>query len=244
MGLFASWFRKRYGLILSLISIAAFVFFIGLLVSTYDINATFVPLGIAAISAVFAAYSAFANLLQAVETQKQREILERPYVIAHFDTGSSSAIYFVIKNYGSTPAKNVSVNIDPSPIDRSDRPLSEVSLIANTISFLPQQKMHRRLVDVGHRFLAADKNKKFNITVSYESLTNETFTEKFDEDLSYLVEATVPPRTIEESIAELKKELHDIKTLINRVISSDSLLVESPDQQRERTERLLEDGEI
>jgi hypothetical protein len=169
-------------------------------------------LAIAAVSAVFAAISAFGSLLQAVEVQRQRRLQERPYVAAYFDGDSNGFVSLVFENVGNSPATNVRLSFDPDPVDFRGRPLSQVSLFAYPVTFLPQGKRFRQLIDAGSRFLAEGTPTAFSITTRYESSDGQQFQETRHHDIAYMRQAINPPKTTEDwlkVVAENLKRLAD-----------------------------------
>src|SRR5690606_1179927 len=112
-----------------------------------------IAIGIAALSALFAAFGAFATLMQAAEMQHQRENEERPYIVAHFEPTSSGMVYFTIQNIGKSPALDVTVTIEPSPVTHSGKTLSELSLLKNPIRFLMQGTALRHALGPGYFLL-------------------------------------------------------------------------------------------
>src|SRR5688500_2956931 len=108
---------RRAVLIITILIIGTGVLLVWFLSSGFSPSTVQISIGIAAISAFLAAISSISNLLQAVETERQRRNQERPYINAYFDAASSSAIYFVVQNSGNAPATNVKLSIDPIPVD-------------------------------------------------------------------------------------------------------------------------------
>lgn len=232
------WFSKR-----SVVLITVLLFGIAILLFWF-LTAGFSPdnermiIGIAAITAFLAAISAIATLLQAVEVQKQRENLERPYITAYFDGTSSGAVYFVIENSGNSPAIDVSIEFDPPPVDFAGRPLSEVSLFSNPISFLPANKVIRQIIDAGFKFLEEGKPTKFKVMIKYSSIFGDSFDDLIEHDLEYLKQATVPGKTVEDYLKKISEELDTLTQLIKNAQSSSSFLIESPAEHSSRMQKL------
>jgi len=200
-----------------------------------------VSIGMAAISAFLAAISSVANLLQAVETERQRRNQERPYINAYFDASSNSMIYFVVQNSGNAPAINVKLSIEPVPTDYAGRKLNEVSFFSQPISFLPAGKIVRQMVGIGHQFLANDNPVNFDIRVEYSSTYGEFFREKLVQNLEYLRQTTVPGKSTEEHLAEIAKVLNDIKSIMTKVENFGALQIETPEQNNQRIEHMIDD---
>lgn len=167
-------------------------------------------LAIAAAATIFAAVGALANLVQAAVAEWQRRRAERPNVVAYFDGDSGGFIHLAFENMGNSPACNVRFHFDPDPINFQGQPLSKVSVFAYPISFLPQGKRYRQLIEAGHRFLAEGKPTKFSITTSYESPEGEQFKDTRDHDLAYLKQANTPLKTTEDHLKEIKDTLDEL----------------------------------
>jgi hypothetical protein len=198
------------------------------IVTDFSILDARAPLAIATITTFFAAMSAFANLLQAVETQKQREASERPYVVSYFDGTGSGAICFMIENRGNSPAKDLIIEFSPSPIDHTGNPLDQISLFTNPISFLPPGQIIRQIIDAGYRFFDQGKPTRFKVTMRYSSIANKPFKESITHDLEYLKQTTHPLKSLGERLKDISDELKDLNKTFDRVRGMNSLLVQSP----------------
>jgi hypothetical protein len=230
---------RRGILIIRILIIGIGVLLVWFLASGFSPSAIQVTIGIAAISAFLAAISSFANLLQAVETERQRRNQERPYINAYFDASSNSVIYFVVQNSGNAPATNVKLSIEPAPIDYAGRKLNEVSFFSQPISFLPAGKIVRQLVGVGHQFLAKDKPVNFEVEVEYSSTHGEFFKEKLVQNLDYLRQTTGPGKSTEDNLAEIVKELSEIKTVLKGVERFGAIQIETPQEHNQRVEQMI-----
>jgi RNase H-fold protein (predicted Holliday junction resolvase) len=85
--------------------------------------------------------------------------------------------------------------------------LGEVSLFSNPISFIAPGQSYRQLVNNGFTILAEGKPTKFDYTISYSSASHQKFTERIETDLSYLKQATVPGKSIDDHLSSIEKEL-------------------------------------
>ncbi len=236
------WMRSRGVLFLSVFLLFMGALLVGFIVlkwfSQYQSFAS-LPLWLAVASTFFAAISSVASWIQAVEIQRQRESVERPYVIAYFDGSSRGTLYFVIENRGNASALDVKVTFDdPAPVDFAGRSLNTISLFQKPISFLPPGKMYRQVVDVGHRLLADDRPTEYKAEVSYTSEFGRPFIEMFEYNLAYLKQATVPPKTTEENLEDIAARLKEIKDILNGARGINSFLVETPEQMEERIARI------
>ena len=221
------WLSRRSALLITALAFAVAILLVWFLVAGFTPGAQAVNIGIAAIATLLAAISSIASLLQAVETQKQRENLERPYVLADFDSESSGVVTFVIQNLGNSPAKNVSIEIEPPPVDFRGRQLNEISLLAKPIGFLPPGRTLRQVIDASFRFLEAGKPRKFKITTKYASAFGETFKEVVDHDLEYLVDSTLPKKSADDYLKNISEEIKSIRLLLSRVMSGNALTIET-----------------
>lgn len=206
--------KKIFIYVLSLFLFGVGVILIWFLVVGFSSSEIWIPIGIAAISAFFAMVSSIANLIQADEIKKQRESLDRPYILAYFDPVSSGGIYFTLENFGNSPACDVTVQFNPPPIDFANRPLNEISLFKNPISFIPPGKKIQQIIGMGHTVLAEGKQTVFNISLSYTSVHNQTFKEELDSDISYLKDATVPIKSVEDHLIKISTTLEDLVNFI------------------------------
>lgn len=200
----AHWLIRRFRLILALVlfSSGAIVIWV---IDTDVSQGTSITIKIAAMTALFAALGSFATLIQAVETQKQRESHERPYVIVYFDLTSTGEIYFFIQNIGNSPALNATVIFDdPTPLGIFRSPLG---IKDNPISFLAPSQSIRQLVGYGQSVLQEGNPTKFQITIQYLSANREIYKEKIIHDLSYLWQINFPQRSVEESLDAIAKNL-------------------------------------
>lgn len=232
------WVSRRSGLFVIVLFFAVVTLSFWFLFAGFSPNAERTIIGIAAITAFLSAISAIATLLQAVEVQKQRERVERPYIIAYFDGASNGAIYFMIENSGNSPASDVSFTFVPPPVDFSGRLLNEVSLFSNPISFLPTGQVIRQIIDAGHNFLENGRPTKFRVTVKYFSIFGDRFTETIDHDLEYLREVTLPRKTTEDHLEVIGKEISELTSLIKKAQGLNSFLVETPDEYSSRMKPL------
>lgn len=237
---FLSWLGQRSVIVISILIIGVGILLIWL-ISTGSSSKENIAIGVASISAFLAAISAIANLLSAVEAQRQRENNERPYVQGFFDTGNSGVIYFTIQNFGNSPAFNVTIKFGVAPIDFANRPLGEVSLFSKPISFIAPGQSYRQLVNNGFTLLAEGKPTKFDYIISYYSANHQKFTEKIETDLSYLKQATVPGKSIEEHLSSIHGDLDSLVKDFRSIKGFDSLRVESPDEESLRIQQLVID---
>jgi hypothetical protein len=221
---------KRGIFVIAVLLLGVSVLFTLFLVTGFSESQTTITIGIAAVSAVFAAISSIAGLMQATEAQRQRENQERPYITAFFEGTNRGGLYLEIQNAGNSPAIDVTFKFEPEPIDFAGRKLSEVSLFQKPISFMPQGKTYRQLIDVGHKFLAEGKPTKYRIKIIYSSVSGQMFDESTDYDLDYLKQSTLPGKTTEENLEDISNQLKDITGIFKSVRGMNSFHIETPDE--------------
>jgi hypothetical protein len=205
---------KRGIFIIAVLLLGVSVLFTWVLVTGFSQSQATIAIGIAAVSAVFAAISSIAGLMQATEVQRQRENQERPYVTAYFEGTNRGGLYLEIQNAGNSPAVDVTFKFEPQPIDFAGRKLGEVSLFKKPISFMPQGKVYRQIIDTSNKFLADGKPTKYQIRIIYNSVSGQLFDESTDYDLDYLKQSTVPGKTTEENLEDIAKQLKDLTEAI------------------------------
>ncbi len=229
---------KRGTFVIAVLLLAVSVLFTWFLVTGFSESQTTIAIGIAAVSAVFAAISSIAGLMQATEAQRQRENLERPYVTSYFEGTNRGGLYLEIQNAGNSPAVNVSFKFIPEPIDFAGRKLSEVSLFKKPISFMPQGKAYRQIIDVGHKFLADGRPTIYQIKIVYNSVSGQMFDESIDFDLEYLKQSTLPGKTTEENLEDITKQLKDLTEIFRSTRGMNSFLVQTPAEYETRLQAI------
>lgn len=232
---------KRGVSIVAILLLSVSVLFTWFLVTGFSQSQIVITIGIAAVSALFAAISSIAGLMQATESQRQRENQERPYITAFFEGTNRGGLYLEIQNAGNSPAVDVTLKFEPEPIDFAGRKLSKVSLFQKPISFIPQGKMYRQIIDVGHKFLAEGKPTKYRITIIYSSVSGQLFEKTTDYDLDYLKQSTLPGKTTEENLEDISKQLKDVTDILRSVRGMNSLLVETPEEYHARIQSMQDE---
>ncbi len=207
--LFVQWLVRRSTILFTALLFGGAIFLIWVLIAgvSFDEKTTTI---IATISIFFAAVSAFASLLQAVEAQRQREDQERPYVVVYFEASNNGAFYFVIENVGNSPAYDLRMKFTPSPVDFADRPLNEISLFSNPITFLPAGKSVRQIVGSTFRFFENNKPTEFSVDIAYKSVYGGVFSENIVHNLEYLRQTTLPGKLANDYLKEISEHMKDI----------------------------------
>ncbi|KAF0107754.1 MAG: hypothetical protein FD146_1385 [Anaerolineaceae bacterium] len=232
---------KRGISVIAVLLLAVSVLFTWFLVTGFSESQATITIGIAAVSAVFAAISSIAGLMQATEAQRQRENQERPYIAAYFDGTNRGGLYLEIQNAGNSPAVDVAFKFEPDPIDFAGRKLSEVSLFKKPISFMPQGKAYRQIIDAGYRFLADGKPTKYQIRIIYSSVSGQMFDENTNFDLEYLKQSTLPGKTTEENLEDISKQLKDLTEIFRSTRGMNSFLVETPSEYETRLQSIRDE---
>lgn len=232
---------KRFRNILIAIVVLLMAGFLVWVISTdASSNLTTVAIGVAALSALFSAVSAVAAWVQADEARKQRELQERPYISGSFKGSYGGFLYFDLQNSGNSPAVNVKVRFDPSPVDARGRSLNEVSLFNKPISFFPHGQSYRQLIDAGHRFLSEGNPTEFRVDLTYETVFGEIIKDKIEYDLAYLKDAHIPGRTIEESLDQIAKQMKSLDDLFKKVEKGGSLIIQTRAKYDAKMKEILE----
>lgn len=204
--LFIQWVARRSAILFTALLFGIAIFLIWALMSGVSFNEKTTTI-IATISIFFAAVSAFASLLQAVVAQKQKEDQERPYIVAYFEAANNGAFYFVIENVGNSPAYDLKMKFTPSPVDYADRPLNEISLFSNPITFLPAGKSLRQIVGVTFRFFEKNNPANFSVGITYKSVYGDLFSESIVHDLEYLRQLTLPGKLTNDYLKEISEHM-------------------------------------
>lgn len=229
---------KRGIFVIAILLLSISVLFTWFLAAGFSQSQTTVAIGIAAISALFAAISSIAGLMQATEVQRQRENQERPYITAFFEATNRGGLYLEIQNAGNSPAVDVTFKFEPEPVNHAGKKLSEISLFQKPISFMPQQKTYRQIIDSSFKFLAEGKPTKYRIRIVYSSVSGHLFDEVTDFDLDYLKQSTLPGKTTEENLEDISKHLKEVTDILKSARGMNSFLVETPDQYHVRLQAM------
>jgi hypothetical protein len=232
------WFSRRSGFFITALLCATVAILFWFLSSNLSSDNDRYIIGLAAFSAFLSTISAISSLFQAVETQRQRENLERPYITAYFDSSNNGAFYFVIENNGNMPALDVSFKFDPIPVDYKNRPFNQLSLFSCPITFLPNGKVIRQIVGSCFTFLADGNPLKYEITIKYYSAFGGTYEETIHHDLDYLKQVTLPRKTSDDYLKDISDELKDLIRCIAKAQGSDAFLVESPAEYSNRMKKI------
>ena len=219
MKLLVQWLARRSTILLTALLFGGAIFLIWVLVAGVSFNDKTTTI-IATVSIFFAAVSAFANLLQAVEVQRQRESQERPYIIVYFEANNNGAFYCVVENVGNSPAMDLKIQFDPPPLDYANRSLNDISLFANPITFLPAEKSIRQAIGGTFYFFQNNKLISFSVSIEYKSIYGEMFLEKIEHDLEYLRQTTLPGKLTNDYLNDITDQMKDVVRSLDKLSAS------------------------
>lgn len=219
----------RLPIVVTAIALALVVLLVWFLVLGVSRESNLAAVAISVVATFFASISALANLILAAEARSQRQKEERPQILAYFEGRGTGTINFAFENIGNAPAKDLTFDFDPAPIDHAGRKLDSISLFANPITFFPPDQKIRQIVDSGPRFFENGNPTEFEVTARYYSVSGKPFSDTVIHDLEYLKQATLPEKTIEENLLEISREIKAIKRVLESVRGTNSIVVERRD---------------
>jgi hypothetical protein len=125
-----------------------------------------------------------ANKEMVRESQLNREIDQKPDVIAFFEEGhTTSVLNFVVKNIGRGIAEDVKLKMVSSNNSLGD--FSEANFLSNPIRTLAPQQKIEAMVGVFHQLIGDDGEfPKMEIEISYRSKYGRTYTDYYYLDTS------------------------------------------------------------
>lgn len=163
------------------------------------------------LSTFYAAVSGVSAWQAVREANADRREQRRPVVRPDCPISSSSEVFFRLTNTGGSPAENISVEFDPSPLDFNKRPLAENSLFQSAIPLLTVGQEIRHFFQMGFNFSKPEVPAVFSVRVAYRWRGIE-YAETTRIDLSIYHDMTLPRPTMQESLAAISKSLDDIKS--------------------------------
>jgi hypothetical protein len=237
------WISRRTNLAITLILLGIAISLIWFLTAGFTPNETRITIGIAVVTTFLAAVSAIANLVIAVETQRQREDSQRPFVQGYFDAENNGLLLFYIQNFGTSPAVDITVKFGVAPVDHANRPLGELSLFTKPIGFIAPGQKFRQIVDIGYRLLADGKPTNFDYTITYASLNGQKYSEKIETDLAFLKQANVPGLTIEDHLGKIQEDLQKLAKVFTDADGWGSIIIESRQERASRLDHMAIDAD-
>lgn len=146
-----------------------------------------------------------------LERMKTESYLERrPYLIADFESPKSN-LSFYIKNIGKTPAKNVTIKINPD-FNLLNSDTINNSLFNDKIEFYPPNKKTETFITTTSKFFENNPD-KFTVELNYMDSFDKEFNEKIILDLNHHKKQTY---IIEKELKDLIKSLENIKIAIEK----------------------------
>lgn len=154
------------------------------------------------------------------EAQRLREDQIRPFVVIDLDSPHKPFFDLVVKNIGTTMARDVTFEFDPAPgttIEGAE--LDKLKIFRDGISTLPPGKEIRTLFDSGITRSKADLPDVYEVTVRYRGPTGAPdYAEKIDLDFGlYWGRKDINRRDIHDVHKELKGIGEEIKKWTSNV---------------------------
>ena len=143
--------------------------------------------------------------------KKESSLERRPYIISDF-TSEKSELGFYVKNIGKTPAKNVTVSIEPDIIKFNNDSLNQ-DIFGNKIDFFPPDKIVETTINSTSVYFKSNPS-HYVVSLNYTDSFNVKFSEKILLNLnhhkkqSYVVETDL--KNIERNLEKLNKTLSKI----------------------------------
>jgi hypothetical protein len=173
------------------------------------------PLFIAAVSSLLSASGVMASWLVVLEMRKDRETLFKPDVSVNIEM-ESHLLLFVVRNDGKSPAHNVVVKVDPSPIDHTGKAIVEETpwLQAPIPTLLPGNHLAKTIGSHTSIF-KEDIPRTFTVELEYESSSGKKYTEKpFILDFDQYRGSKLPTPSLEYSLSRLTTLIESLEKKI------------------------------
>jgi hypothetical protein len=196
---------------------------------------TVAALVVAAVAAVVAYNQFRAN-------QKTRDDQSRPYVIADFEPSPTGIVLsdFVVRNIGTTPARDVTVRLDPEPRrarEETAYPLTDARLLSGELPMLAPGRELRVFFDSMPERYAAKLPMSFKVRIQYRNSKGKLFDETSTVDMDSgrgSLQATVY------GIHDAAKSLKEIEKAIGALVHSLRGPIEVTTERRDEYETRLE----
>lgn len=175
-------------------------------------NQAALPLFIAAISSLLSASGVVASWLVVLEMRKDRESLFKPDVSVSIEI-EGGLLSFVVRNDGKSPAHNVAVSVDPSPIDHSGKAIVEETpwLQAPIPTLLPGTRLVKTL-DSHISIFNKDVPRSFTVELEYTSSSGKKYREKpFTLDIDQYRGSQLPTPSLEHSLSKLTSVIEKLE---------------------------------
>lgn len=164
-----------------------------------------IQLGTLVILAVAAGFAGW----QVMEARKDRRQRHRPFVVLDFEPTATIFAELVVSNIGTTPAREVVVELDQTPevaLERGPWPALDAALFSEGIPLMPPRRDVRMLFDRVPDRVKRDMPMRYTATVSYRDDQDNSFTDTYPLDLNaWLGYSSIHRKGIHEGVQELEK---------------------------------------
>jgi hypothetical protein len=138
---------------------------------------------ISAATLLVAGAAALVALRQFKSNQATRDDQSRPYLVADFEPSPAGMRLsdLVVKNIGTTPARNVEVRLDPEPKRASEvagYPLSESRLVSGTLPMVAPGRELRVFFDSMPERYNSDLPMSYTVTIKYQNTRGKHMNDK------------------------------------------------------------------
>lgn len=198
-------------------------------IANFLLPANFVSTFNLAISTVFAALSALGSLLTIQEMRHERLERSQPSIFIDFEVTNSQFVYWVVRNTGSGPARNLTFAFTPTPINHNGQPLTILPFFQHPLSILAPNAEVRQLIGFYPKMKGANVPLAFKASVAYDSDVQHGIMTSFNVDLTAFDGMVVPPKTLNENLESIGKELHELRRSMGNAFWMSRLRVEVTD---------------
>lgn len=210
------------------IAIAILVIFLiaSVTVANFFLPPEFVPTFNLAISTVFAALSALGSLLTIQEMRRERLERSQPLILVDFEVTNSQFVYWVVRNVGGGMARNLTFLFTPVPVRQNGQLLTALPFFQKPLSILAPGAEVRQLLGSYPKMMEQKVPMTFKAGVKYDWDGEQNVASIFDIDLASREGLLVPPKTINENLASIGKDIHDLQRTLNSAFWMSRLRVE------------------
>lgn len=182
---------------------------------------------------------------QLTDARRAQAEQERPYVVVSIDSSEASAqlMDLVVENIGRTPARNVRIHLDPSPVRAEETrglTLAEARIFNEALPLLPPGRTIRTFFDSAIDRKAKDLPAQHVARVTYENSEGECWDEESVLDLDTLRGAmfvdTFGMHHLAKAVREMNKTLGKASILGHRGHIETDTAVEPRADRQERVE--------
>jgi len=196
--------RNRFSVVATIILLIGGTLLITAILKTPAFDQAQLPLFIAALSFVVSAVGVVGSWLVILEMQRDREALYKPEVYADIEIAGGLLFLFVVRNNGRSTAHNITVKLDPCPVDRNGIRIDEVNWLRSPIKTLPPGKCMSKTLDSHLEIFSKDIPRTFKVELCYESSSGVKYSEpSYILDIEQYKGMNVPPPTTEELLGKI-----------------------------------------